>query len=150
MSIDPVFPLPEPDFLWVHDLAYRDDSAASLVVDEERKWTYADTPAVTFTGYLTAPNPRDVDRADSTGVILDAVCLAPHGIGIDDNDVVVADSSSGVADYLQGSYRVGVVRPNPSHLRILLSRIKGDPQPTRDPGWNSDAIITPATIDTGF
>lgn len=148
MSVDPVFPLPEPEFLWVHQLAFRNDSAALLDVDEEGKWTYDDSDLATFTGYLTAPNPREVDRADAHGVILDAVCLAPHGTGIGDDDVVIAGAASGVASYLQGSYRVGVVRPNPSHLRILLSRIKGE-LPSRDPGWTSNASVTPDTVEGG-
>lgn len=148
MTFDTVFPIEEPTFLWTHTLTYRTLAAGDVVVDAEGHWVHADTPETTFTGYLTAPNPREIDRAAARGVLLDAVCLAPHAVAVDDAGAVTADAASGVPSWLIGTYRVTVVRPNPSHLRILLTRLR-DEAPVHDPGWSESATITPATVSGG-
>lgn len=148
MTFDTVFPIEDPTFLWAHDLTYRDNVAASVVVDGEGHWVNADAPETAFTGYLTAPNPREVARAAANGVILDAVCLAPHTVAVGDDGTVIAGAGSGVPTWLVGSYRVTVVRPNPSHLRVLLTRVR-DELPSHDPGWVENATITPPTVSGG-
>lgn len=124
MSGDAVFPIPEPTFLWVHNLVVEQTGAsAALVVDGEGGWSYDDAlPTVTFTGYLTAPNPREIERAAKAGYVLDAVALAPLGTAVAEQDRLVASSISG---HLDGRYTVVQVRPNLSHLRVLCTRLKG-------------------------
>lgn len=148
MTFDSVFPIDPPDFLWVHTLTYRPTTGASVVVDAEGRWNYGDTTEVEFTGYITAPNPREVDRAATRGILLDAVCLAPHDVGITDSCHLTVAASSGAPEWMVGTYTVNTVRPNPSHLRILLTRIR-DELPARDPGNMVSATITPDTVDGG-
>lgn len=82
MSGDAVFPIPEPTFLWVHALSYVPHDGDNVVTDSEGRWRYDTAAAVEFTGYITAPNPRDVARAAAQDVIIDAVALAPLSCAI--------------------------------------------------------------------
>ena len=122
---DAVFPLPEPDFLWVHPLVGRRMSGASATVveDDEGNWHHAESTAasVAFTGYVTAPSPRDLDRATAKGVALDAVALGAHGVDLKPGDWLDC-TDPGVPDYLRHTYVVDQVRPNLSHQRFLLTR----------------------------
>ena len=149
MSIDPVFPLPEPDFLWVHTLTYRIHTGASVVVDAEGHWVYGTATPVTFQGYLTAPNPTEFDRAAANAIRVDAVCLAPHGTAVTEESTITADAASGVYPFLQGTYTVSTIRPNPSHLRCLLTRLDGE-LPEHDPGLVVNALAQPDTIEGGY
>lgn len=133
---DPIFPLPEPDFLWVHDLTIHSQTAASVVVDDDGGWTYAQSASVGVVGYATAPNPREVERAASRGVVIDCIVLVPNGTAVkEEDDVTVPGSTLGFGGtaiptaVLQGRYEVTGVRPNPSHCRVLLTRIKGEDPP---------------------
>lgn len=122
---DAVFPIPAPTFLWVHNLVVEQTGAsAALVIDAEGAWSHDDAlPTVDFTGYLTAPDPREVDRAAKSGYLLAAVALAPRGTVVAEQDRLLA---SGVDDYLDGRYTIREIRPNLSHLRLLCERLKGD------------------------
>lgn len=129
MSADPLFPLPEPTILWVYDLAYR-SASASPVVDAEGRWRYDNSALVGFVGYLSSPNTQAIRLAAAAGVAVDAVALAPNGLGISEEDELIAGPALGlggqaVPAYLAGLYRVTLLRPNPSHLRVLVSRVKG-------------------------
>lgn len=146
MTFDSVFPIGPPEFLWVHQLAYRPTTGASVVVDAEGRWDYANITPTEFTGYITAPNPREVDRAATRGILLDAVCLAPHDVAVTDACHLIVGAASGAPDWMVGTYTVNTVRPNPSHLRILLTRIR-DELPAHDPGNMVDALATPDTIE---
>ncbi len=140
MSVDPVFPLPSPDFLWVHSLIRVPSTAASAVVDAEGHWHYETGPSAAFMGYLTAPNPKEVERAATTGFPLDAVALAPHGTAVAERDrLIAANIPGGEGPWLDGDYEVALVRPNKSHLRLLLTRLRLPDQPTvvyPQHGWN--------------
>lgn len=124
MTGDAVFPLPEPDFLWVHDLTILPvGSVAGVVVAADGSWQAASTVAgVAVTGYLTAPNPSEVNRAASDGITLSAVALVPRGTAVTDQDHLRA---TGVDQYLDGTYRIRQVRPNLSHVRLLLEHVFG-------------------------
>lgn len=143
MTFDTVFPIEEPTWLWTHTLTYRDHDAAAVTVDAEGRWTHDDTPGTPVIGYLTGPNPREVDRAASRGIILDAVFLCAHDSGVTDKSTVTA--TTGVPAWLVGTYTVNVVRPNPSHLRVLLTRVR-DELPDHDPGNHVGVTITPSTV----
>lgn len=146
MTFDTIWPIDEPTWLWTHTLTFRDNAASAVEVDAEGRWTYADTAGTDVIGYLTAPNPREVDRAASRGIILDAVFLCAHDSGITDQSTVVA--ATGVPPWLVGTYTVSVVRPNPSHSRVLLTRLR-DELPAHDPGTTVDTLITPPTVTGG-
>lgn len=125
MSGDAVFPLPEPEFLWVHALIGLHMSGPSVIADDdEGDWHYAPSNAVPvpFTGYLTAPNPKELDRAASRGTAVDAVCLAPLGTPLIASDWLDATTDSNIPESLRHTFEVGAVRPNLSHLRLLLTR----------------------------
>lgn len=125
MSGDAVFPLPEPDFLWVHSLVgLRMNGASATVVDDaDGGWhrEAANAAPVAFIGYVTAPNPRDVDRAAASGTVLDAVALAPLGTALLQGDWLDC-TDEGVPASLRHTFAISLVRPNLSHLRLMLTR----------------------------
>lgn len=129
---DPAFPLPSPDFLFHHDLVVW--TPASVVVGRGRKWVNQSASAG-FTGYATAPSPSELRRAAARGVRVDAVALAPHGTVVDeacDLEVPAAPTNPGSVappTVLVGRYSIDAVRPNPSHVRIVLTRIRGENPP---------------------
>ena len=126
MSGDLVFPLPEPDFLWVFDMVgLRMNGASVTVVDDgEGEWHHAPTGAVKvpFTGYVTAPNTREVDRAASRGTVLDAVALAPLGTALVEGDWLDCTKDPSIPPWLAHTFTITLARPNLSHIRLLLTR----------------------------
>lgn len=125
--VDPVFPLPEPAFLWVHDLIAW--TSASVVVGRGRKWVQQSASAG-FTGYATDPSPREERRANALGVRIDAVVLAAHGAtDLGEDGTLEVPAASGAPPVLWGLYSVNAVRPNPSHVRYLLTRVRGEAPP---------------------
>lgn len=130
---DPVFPLPEPDFLWVYDMVVH-QAGASVTMTAGRKWVNQSASAV-FTGYIGGPNRREAEIAARNGVRIDATALAPHGTVIDEADdlEVPADpinpGSIAPPSMYVGRYSITAVRPNPSHARVLLTRIRGETPP---------------------
>lgn len=130
---DPVFPLPEPEFLWVHSLVGW--SSASVVVGRGRKWQTTSASAA-FEGYATAPSPSERRRADREGYRVDAVALAPHGAtGLDEDGTLEVPAAPLLPGHvapppvLVGRYTVREVRPNPSHVRYVLTRVRGEGNP---------------------
>ena len=121
---DPLFPLPEPVILWVHDLSVLPHSNPSAIVDAEGRWEYADNNPIPLRGYFASPNPREVERAAAAGVVVDGVALVPNGSPVTVDDGLVYDTST---------YRVALVRPNPSHTRVLLTRVDGTGPPWHFP-----------------
>lgn len=132
---DPAFPLPSPEFLFVHDLIVWQTSA-SPTVGRGRKWVNQSASAV-VTGYATAPSPAELRRAATRKVRVDAVCLVPNGAVIDESDDLEVpagpvDGGTGTAvppTVLVGRYSIDAVRPNPSHTRVVLTRIRGETPP---------------------
>lgn len=130
---DPVFPLPDPSFLWVHDLiVWPVGSADDVEVDDEGRWRDSAGASVGFTGYLTAPDPRDVRRAAAVSEKLDAVALAPRDVEFTWPCYLEAAAAS-IPPLLRGWYTVAPPRPNASHTRLLLTRLPADPRPARAP-----------------
>lgn len=146
MTFDQVFPIEQPTFLFVHTLAYRVNDPSTVTTDEEGHWNYAAETTVSFAGYLTAPNPREVERAAAHGMTLDAVALCGHEVNIPHTAHLIAET--GVPSWLIGTYRVMSVRPNPSHKRILLTRVL-DETPLGDAADVHDAIVEPDTVEGG-
>lgn len=119
---DALFPLPEPTFLWVDDLTLYPHSNASPIVDAEGRWEYVETESIPMRGYFATPSPREVDRAAAAGVVVDGVALVPNDSPISVDDSLVHGSLA---------YKVVLIRPNPSHTRVLLSRVD-----TTGPPWH--------------
>lgn len=121
MTLDPVFPLPEPTFLWVHNVSV--ERRVNTTKDSEGRWKTSTVPTL-VTGYMSNPEPEVIQRAASEGIRVDAVLLVPNGTAVSKGDRVKA-STSGIPSYLLGFYDVSNVRPNQSHVRVLLTRIGG-------------------------
>lgn len=121
---DPLFPLPDPAFLWVYPVLIHPHDAASVAVDDNGKWVYAPSGGVAVTGYLGSPNPQEVTLAAARGLRVDAVLLVPHGTVVDEDDQLEAADAT-IPGIFRGTYRIGAVRPNASHVRVLLTRLSG-------------------------
>lgn len=151
MSIDPNFPIPESTFLFCHTLTHKQHNPATVGVDTDTgRWSHA-APAVTvFTGYLCGPRPREIDRAAARGIQLDAVVLAPLALDITDAQAATleAEAQSGLSSWLVGRYSISEIHPTVAHLRLLLTRIKGDEYPPRDTE-PVEALVSPPTIGGG-
>ncbi|HMM95399.1 hypothetical protein [Phycicoccus sp.] len=134
MSYDEVFPLPDPDFLWVHSLVYLPQTSASVVTDDATgRWQYAAPASVAFDGYITSPGRRDIERGNARGISVDAVVLIPHSVPIPPDEAehatLVCGPDSAASPWLWGEYEISEVRPNPSHIRAIMSRIVGEKPP---------------------
>lgn len=135
MSGDGLFPFPEPDFVFIHDVYLFPPSLQVTKEDERGKVTraipkrtaeglYFDEDGAEIEpvpGYLTAPNAQK----DYSGYIqrqgIDAVLLVPTSIAVD-HDWLVACHDAELPPHLEGVYTIDTVRPNISHTRVLVKR----------------------------
>ncbi len=128
--VDPVFPLPSPNFLFVHQVLVGAQDA--VITASDGTWTrdpVVDTPVW---GYLTSPNPQEVQRATGRNAVIDAVFLCAHDTPVrhqDRIDSTTALEGTPIPTVLRGKYKIEAVRPNPSHVRVLLNRVEADPEP---------------------
>lgn len=129
--VDPVFPLPDPTFLWVHE-GLVVHAVGTEVEDDEGRWRYGPGASVTFTGYVTSPDPRSERRGGADSMRVDAVCLAPRDVAVPWPGYLDATTEN-VPPLLRGWYEIQPPRPNPSHTRLLLTRLADDPRPSRAP-----------------
>jgi hypothetical protein len=123
--IDPLFPLPEPP-VFTYDLTL-DSTSSSVVVDTEGGWQYV-TATSFVRGYVTPPDDRTLQYAVQQAVEVDAVALVPRNTVVDDGDLLTVPTTVPYRG-LPGRYRVNVVRPNASHIRLLLRRVEGVDEP---------------------
>lgn len=135
MSGDDLFPFPEPDFVFIHDVFLFPPSLQNTKLDERGKSTrsvpvrnaegvYKDEndeiiPAVA--GYLTSPNAQKDFSGYTQRQGIDAVLLVPTSITVD-HDWLVACHDSALPPHLDGVYTIDSVRPNISHTRVLVKR----------------------------
>jgi len=117
---DPVFPFPDPVFLWVHNIAIIKTSDAVPESDDEG-WEIPADPApleVVLKGYVTAPDPEATNSSER----VDAVVLVPRDTVVSYADGIRTPSQANLAPMLTGVWKISSVRPNPSHIRILVRR----------------------------
>ena len=111
--------------MWVFNMiGLRMTGASATVVDDgEGNWHHQPSSAasVTFVGYVTAPNAREVDRAKARGVVLDAVALAPLSTALAQGDWLDCTRDPDIPASLRHTFEVSLVRSNLSHLRLLLT-----------------------------
>lgn len=126
MSFDQLFPLSAPP-VFVYDLLVRGAATSgSVLIDAEGKWSYGENPGTVVRGYLAPPNTSTINLGQASGVQVDTVALisledaTATGVAVDDEI-----SATGIHPLLDGRYLVKLVRPNPSHVRLLCSRIVG-------------------------
>lgn len=124
MSIDPLFPLPDPGFLLVHHdcvLVWR-QSLVQPVVDAEGGFSYPTAASVLLSdAYVAMADQSEVPQGESEMESIAAVILVRHGSPVDHADEV---DVAGVSAYLDGHYLVTGVRPNASHVRVLVRRMR--------------------------
>lgn len=127
MTGDDVFPIPEPTWLWVHQLSISHTAGAASVIDSEGRWEYHNPEYDTIMGYLTGANPEEIERAAQQGIRFNAVALVPRETVVQAGDELIATNTNTLLD---GTYRISQVRPNLSHLRLMIDRIpEPDPWP---------------------
>lgn len=118
----------ESSFLFVYDLVCT-PSSASAVVDDEGRWTYLQGASATFTGYASSPDAKTIDTAREAGTEVDCVVMAAHSLVVKVEDKITIPVGFGGSPLLVGDYVVTLVRPNPSHTRILTRRVVGTDAP---------------------
>lgn len=122
MTGDSVFPIPDPSG-WLFKDEFTIHNSASVIYDDRGNAVDKQWNDQTVTGYVSAPDKRIDPAAYGADVTrFDAVALAPLGTVVGAADEVTVSSST-IQSYLHGRYKVEVVRPNLSHLRIMLTRI---------------------------
>lgn len=122
MSYDALFPVPEPTWTFVHTVTLQ--STAVTDTSDARGRATAGAPTTTeVKGYVGGADPREVSRAASTGVQVDAVLRVPHSAPADVAGTVVVGAQTGLPPGLAGTYEVVGVRPNAADVRVLLRRV---------------------------
>jgi hypothetical protein len=127
MSGDLLFPLPDPGaFLpYVNCVTVWRQSLAEPSVDVNGAVTQRLAVAVVLSEtYVAMADQVENEDGDTNLEQVSIVILARNGSAVSHADEVTV---AGVSQYLDGRYRVNAVRPNPSHLRILCSRMTEAP-----------------------
>jgi hypothetical protein len=126
VSGNEVFPIPEPEFLWVHNMVGLRMTGASMTVveDAEGQWHREPSSAasVTFVGYVADAQPAEIDRAAARGIVLDAVALAPLSTAMQASDWLDCTTDASIPPWLQHTFIIKLVNPNLSHVRLMLTR----------------------------
>lgn len=121
-GVDPLFPFPEPTFLFVHELTYHATTSSPVV--DDTGWYDAD--AVVASSEQNVPcyvgnyDPSDVSAGDTKETTISAVALVSRDRACRPEDEVTVTKG---LSHLLGRYRIDQVRPNPSHTRLLLTRV---------------------------
>lgn len=121
--VDPVFPFPEPSFLFVHTVNL---APAPITVDDDGYVQPSTDPGVPVIGYVTNADPS---LTDTQGVLVNTVVLVPRATVVDHDQEIVVQSQAGLHPSLVGRYAIREVRPNASHIRLLAMRVA---DPTAD------------------
>lgn len=116
-----LFPFPEPTFLFIHQVTLQRRTGTTTDSRGRAVPTYAPEP---LDGFLTAPNPESVPDVGGLRTRVSAVFLASLSTVVDVADMLDTTGAP-VAAVLQGQFKIEMLRPNESHLRILLSRYTG-------------------------
>lgn len=123
--MDPLFPLPDPGFLLVHHdcvLVWR-QSLVAPVVDDEGSWSYPTAASVLISdAYVSQADKNEVPQGETEMESVASVILVRNGSPVDHADEI---DVTGVSEYLDGHYLVTGVRPNASHTRVLVRRMRG-------------------------
>lgn len=135
MSGDELFPFPEPDFVFVHEVWCFPPRMQNSKTDERGKvlrsvpqrnadGQYLDESGNVIPpikGYLTSPNAQRDLSGYTQRQGIDAVLLVPHSAVVD-HDWLVACHDPSLPAHLDGVYSIDSVRPNISHTRVLVKR----------------------------
>lgn len=125
MSVDALFPVPEPTWLWVHDLVI--ESVGASV--DGRGVTVAEvvTAELPVRGWLGGPDAKLVARGGGDGESLDAVARVPSDTAVTSRSWLRARPQVGLRPGMAGRYRVNAVRSTAADLRLLLTRVEVAP-----------------------
>jgi hypothetical protein len=126
-AVDPLFPLPSSDFIFVH-LATRYETSQVPREYNDQGWrSPLDLATVPFTEtecYVATPNYRDVGVSQ----LVFCVILVPREFVVRHGDVMQVPEQHGLYPDLTGLMEIEQVRPNPSHTRVLCKRSQIDAQ----------------------
>jgi hypothetical protein len=120
-AVDPLFPLPESDFLFVHTATRYSTSTTRREADDNGWRTPIDMEAVPHDdtrAYVATPNYRDVGVTQ----VVFCVILVPRTFVVRFGDVMHVPEQQGLYPDLTGWMEIEQVRPNPSHTRVMCRR----------------------------
>lgn len=117
---DPLFPIQPPEFLFAYTLTIVRASLLADDTDDEGWPILASATTTQVRGYVSPPDPRTLVPQ---GEAVDAVALVPNGTVVDHRDLLDVPGGQNIPLQLVGRFHINQVRPNPSHVRCLLTRI---------------------------
>lgn len=121
---DPLFPLPAPDWILTFTVLLHRTSQLVDDTDAEGFPIKTGAPTVPVKAYVGAPDTRDLDRG---GEAADVTVLVRNDIAVSHRDQIEVPLNSTLPPQMCGLFRITTVRPNPSHTRLLCTRIT-DPE----------------------
>lgn len=117
---NPLFPIAPPTWLFCFSVTIVRTSQIEPDTDENGWPILTDAATVPVTAYISPPEPRTLAPE---GEAVDAVALVPNGTVVDHRDLLDVPDGQQLPAQLVGRFRINQCRPNPSHTRLLLTRI---------------------------
>jgi hypothetical protein len=117
---NPLFPIAPPTWLFCYNAVIVRTSQLASDTDENG-WpilTGATTAAVK--AYLDQPEPRTLGPE---GEAIDVIALVPNGTVVDHRDLLDVPDGQSLPSVMPGRFHINQVRPNPSHTRLLCTRV---------------------------
>lgn len=117
---DPLFPLPGIDWILTFNVILHRTSQIVEDTDVEGYPVKTGAATVPIKAYVASPDTRELDRG---GQSADAVVLVANTVAVSHRDQIEVPVGTPVPPMMIGTYRVETVRPNPSHTRLLCTRM---------------------------
>lgn len=117
---DPLFPLPAPDWILSYTVLLHRVSQLAEDTDDEGFPIKTGAATVPIKAYVAPP---DTNKLNLGGEFADVTILVRNDIAVSHRDQVEVPTTSTFPPQMCGTFRVDTVRPNPSHTRLMCSRI---------------------------
>ncbi len=117
---NPIFPFAPPFWLFCYTATIVRTSQLPSDTDDAGWPVLTGAAQVTVKAYLDQPEPRTLGPQ---GEAIDMVALVANGTTVDHRDLLDVPDGQSLPAVSPGRYRINQVRPNPSHTRLLCTRI---------------------------
>lgn len=117
---NPIFPFAPPFWLFCYSAVIVRTSQLASDTDEFGWPLLTGAATVPVKAYLDQPEPRTLGPQ---GEAIDMVALVANGTVVDHRDLLDVPDGQSLPSVTPGRYRINQVRPNPSHTRLLCTRV---------------------------